>query len=197
MFLFVLGIVKLLGSIICFSIIDVIGRKNCLYISGILSGITIFLIGTLHLVEGSTKLFDMYTNNTTLLILPLTLLLFLLFLAIGIGPVPYVLIGEILPFEYKTSFSGLVIGFSWICELVLSAIDTELVLEKYVDLSVLLGIRCLIFIFSLSLLRFCYLETDGLSLEEIQERLEGEKEEPNNEDCIPVRYTAKDVYTIF
>ena len=90
---FLVGVARLLGIFICSLIVDKVGRKSLMITTSILCSFFLMLAGVI-LVIGPT--------NALMRLIPLVaMLMFVFFYSLGMIPVPWILLGELLPLPVK------------------------------------------------------------------------------------------------
>jgi MFS transporter, SP family, galactose:H+ symporter len=153
-----IGLVNVLMTIVAMWLIDRVGRRPLL-----LTGIAgmIVSLGVLGLVFRSGA-----QNAATVRVAVITLMAYVTFFAISLGPIFWLLIAEIYPLKIRGQAEGTAAGMNWISNLLVSITFLSLVeligLARTFWLYGLLGIGALV---------FCYYlvpETKGRSLEEIE-----------------------------
>lgn len=162
----VVGIVNLLSTFIATVLIDRLGRKILLYISSVSMTTTLFILATFFYFK------MMGYNVEPFGFLPLlSFAVYIVGFSIGFGPVPWLMMGEILPAKIRGSAASLVTAFNWSC--------TFVVTKTFVDFSNLMGFHgtfwafsCITFA-SLFFVIFFVPETQGKSLEDIERNLTG------------------------
>jgi MFS family permease len=94
---------------------------------------------------------------------------------LGIGPLPWIVMSEVLPPNVKGIAGGIVTSFCWITSFILT--------NSFQTLIDYFGRHCAFWLFALNsglAILFIYYkvpETKGISLQEIQDRLEGKRRE--------------------
>ncbi|XP_076751374.1 trehalose transporter 1 isoform X2 [Xylocopa sonorina] len=162
----IVGIVNFISTFVAAAVIDKLGRKMLLYISGVSMCLTLFTFGTFFYVKAGG------TDVTSFGWIPLSsLIVYVIGFSLGFGPIPWLMMGEILPVKIRGSAASVATAFNWSC--------TFVVTKTYEDMVSLIGpygtfwmfgtIVLLGFIFVI----FCVPETRGRSLEEIEKRFAG------------------------
>lgn len=161
----IFGAVQVIGTAFQSLIVDRVGRKILLLISE--SGLCLanFVLGTYFHFD---KHEDSALRNYNWIPVA-TLSLFIVLFALGMGPVPFVILGEIFGNDIKNCAASACGMFKWLI--------TFLVAKSFNNLYVTIGMSMTFWIYSgLSLLGVIYFaifipETKGKSLAEIQEML--------------------------
>ncbi|XP_022914749.1 facilitated trehalose transporter Tret1-2 homolog isoform X3 [Onthophagus taurus] len=161
----IVGVVNFIATFIATILIDKVGRKVLLYISGSVMTLTIIILGIyFYLLKNYDELVE------SIGWLPLTcLVLYVLGFSLGFGPVPWLMLGEILPAKVRGSAASIATAFNWAC--------TFIVTKTFQDALNVLGESLTFWIFGvvcLVSLIFIYRyvpETRGKSLEAIERKL--------------------------
>jgi len=148
------------ATILGIYLIDITGRKKLAL--GSLSGVTVSLIVL------STSCYLMGHGNTSQTlgwIAILGLVLYILFFAPGMGPVPWTVNSEIYPEEYRGLCGGMSATVNWICSVImstsfLSVVDAIGLGESFM---ILLAVSVIAIVFVIFLMP----ETKGLTFEEV------------------------------
>ncbi|XP_055850764.1 facilitated trehalose transporter Tret1-like [Episyrphus balteatus] len=162
----VASVVSVLGQIVANLItpliIERLGRKMILMISAIGMCLTLIVMGTFFYIESSLE------DSSVYRLIPIpALMLFSGMYAIGFSPLPWVVMSEVLPSNIKATVSSFSTTVGWIITFVLIRFIPEFNAELYYAFWTFGGLCGLAFIFVL----FVVIETKGLSLQEIQEKL--------------------------
>ncbi|CAF2741404.1 TRET1 [Lepeophtheirus salmonis] len=152
------GFVATLGSAF---LVDGAGRRPLLMISGILMGLTMGLLGLFfHLQSiGSSDGYDWIPISS--------LVVFMIGYSLGFASIPYVLMGEILPTQFKNLFSGIAAFYN--------LGNTFLVIKLFSNISSSYGLQGVFWIYSgcsftsVVFVFFCLPETKGKSVSEIED----------------------------
>lgn len=187
------GIAGLLASIFSIFLVDVAGRKLLLIVSGIGTCLATALLGT-HFFITRPSLCDNSTNltatlppsaenATTTAVLPCnpqyapvaiaSVLLYFVLFNFGWGPVPWVLLGEMLPLQVRGVASGIVIFVNWGTSAIVTGsypAYNRAVMPWFAWWSfAVMNFASVVFV------TFALSETKGKTLEEIQKRFERKK----------------------
>lgn len=172
----IVGIVNMGSTFVATMLIDRLGRKILLYVSSTLMTITLLILGTFFYAKNV-----MNVDTTEYGWVPLgSFVVFVIGFSIGFGPIPWLMLGEILPAKIRGTAAALATGFNWSC--------TFLVTKSFQDLKAVVGqhgafwmfgVICLFGLFFVILL---VPETQGKSLEDIERNLTG-----CGKDKVPVR----------
>lgn len=162
----IIGVVNFVSTFIATAIIDRLGRKILLYISSITMIVTLVLLGTYFYFQALD--IDMSAYGWLPL---LCLVVYVLGFSIGFGPIPWLMLGEILPSKIRGTAASVATGFNWTCTFIVTKTFHNIKdsLHMYGALW-LFAVICLIGLFFVI---FCVPETRGKSLEDIERKLTG------------------------
>ena len=154
-----IGVVNTLMTIVAMLLIDRVGRRPLL-----LTGIAgmILSLGVLGFVFRSGA-----QSAASVRVAVITLMAYVAFFAISLGPIFWLLIAEIFPLKIRGQAEGTAASMNWISNLVVSI--------TFLSLVELIGLAWAFWLYGLlaiAALAFCYYlvpETKGRSLEEIEE----------------------------
>lgn len=163
----IVGVVQVLMTFASAVLVEKAGRKILLLQSSIVMGICLTLLGIYF------KLKDGGHDVSSIGWIPLlSLVFFVISFSLGYGPIPWMMMGELISPEVKGTASSLVVLFNWIC--------VFLVTKSFQPLLNLIGSDLTFWIFALvmvlgTLYAFKYVfETKGKSNAQIQLILSGE-----------------------
>ncbi|XP_065157433.1 facilitated trehalose transporter Tret1-like isoform X2 [Atheta coriaria] len=158
-------IVKLLATIFTCLIIDKTGRKPLLYISTIGVTLNLFCVGIYSFLEDDKQV-DM-TNYDYIPII--ALFLYNITYSVGLGPIPVLVLGELMPTNVK-SYALCIVDMIFCCVGMLSSLFFQNTNDSFG-----LGVPFISFAFcavlSIGFVIFIMPETKGKTLEQIQEGL--------------------------
>lgn len=162
----IIGVVNFVATFIATILIDRLGRKILLYISSIGMIITLGALGGYFYVKDSGE------NVSHLGWLPLASLMgYVLCFSIGYGPIPWLMMGEILPAKIRGAAASVATGFNWTCTFIITKTFSDII--RAIGMGGcfwFFGAICIIgFVFEI----FCVPETQGKSLEEIERKMMG------------------------
>lgn len=163
----IIGVVNFVSTFIATAIIDRLGRKILLYVSSVSMITTLSALGGYFYVKEAT---DMDVSDYSWL--PLTcLVVYVLGFSMGFGPVPWLMLGEILPSKIRGTAASVATGFNWMCVFIVtktfhSIIATISMYGTWWLFAVVCTLGLLFVIFFVP-------ETRGKSLEEIEKHLTG------------------------
>ncbi|XP_067008375.2 facilitated trehalose transporter Tret1 [Anabrus simplex] len=165
----IVGIVNLGSTFLATALIDRLGRKLLLYISAVSMIISLTILGIFFYLR---TLEDPFIDVSSYGWVPLvSFVVFVIGFSLGYGPVPWLMMGEILPARIRGPAASLATSFNWAC--------TFIVTKTFADLLETLGPHGAFWLFgsvcfiSLFFVFFCVPETQGKSLEDIEKRFKG------------------------
>lgn len=165
----VVGMVNFMSTFLATALIDRTGRKILLYISSVTMTITLTILGTFFYVRD-----NLHTDVSNLGWLPLTsLMIYLLGFSLAFGPIPWLMMGEILPAKIRGGAASICTAFNWLC--------TFIVTKTFYNILIAIGpagtfwlFACICFV-GLFFVIICVPETQGESLEQIENKMTGRK----------------------
>ena len=191
--IYAVGVTGLIATIIAVFLVDVVGRKVLLVVSGLGMLVGTALLGTHFFITrpslchnstnltaslqfNSSSLEDSTTVACNSQYAPLAIVSVLVYIAlfsVGWGPVPWVLLGELFPLPVRGVASGIVTFVNWGTAAIVTGFYPQYSLSitpwfAWWSFSVL-NLASVIFAV------FCVYETKGKSLEELQQRFQGTK----------------------
>ncbi|XP_058125935.1 facilitated trehalose transporter Tret1 [Anopheles ziemanni] len=162
----IVGIVNFIATFIATVLIDRAGRKMLLYISDVAMIVTLMTLGGFFYMK------DNGHDVSNIGWVPLTaFVVFVLGFSLGFGPIPWLMMGEILPGKIRGSAASVATAFNWTC--------TFVVTKTFPDISASLGMSGAFWMFgSVSLVGLLFVilyvpETQGKSLEDIERKMMG------------------------
>lgn len=161
----IVGIVQVASSGLTPIIADRLGRKVILLTSASIMTVGLVALGAffyMKLVVGDT-------SNVLWLPVP-ALVVYNIVYCIGFGPLPWAILGEMFPANVKSIASSIVASTCWICGFLVTYFYPALDAMGTYYAFWLFGIFCVVAFF---FVLFVVMETKGLSLQEIQDRLNG------------------------
>lgn len=162
----VVAMVQMVMSAVAALIVDRAGRKPLLMISSGVMAISLIALGMYF------KQKDGGNDVSSLGWLPLTsLTLFMVAFSVGLGPVPWMLMGELFPSETKAVASGIAVMVNWF--LVFLVTKTFPAMNEQLGADVTFWIFAAIMAGATAFTHFFVIETKGKSFQEIQDELHG------------------------
>lgn len=104
----IVGIVQTLATIVSSLLIEKAGRKILLIQSCIIMGICLIVLGVYFKLQA-----DMVDVSSLGWIPLVCLVLFIISFSLGFGPIPWMMMAELFPVEYRGSASGIAVIFNW------------------------------------------------------------------------------------
>ncbi|CAG9117759.1 unnamed protein product [Plutella xylostella] len=163
----IVGVVNFASTFIATAIIDRVGRKILLYFSSVTMTLTLILLGTFFYVR------DVYKMDVSSLgWLPLTsVMLYLLGFSLGFGPIPWLMMGEILPAKIRGPAASICTAFNWLCTFTVTK-TFQNILDGIGPCGTFWLFGCICFVGLFFVVIFVP-ETRGKSLEQIESKLTG------------------------
>lgn len=162
----IIGVVNFISTFIATALIDRLGRKMLLYISSVSMIITLMTLGAYFYLQAA--LVDVSSCGWV----PLAcLVIYVLGFSIGFGPIPWLMLGEILPSKIRGTAASVATGFNWACTFIVTKTFHNIIAA--IDLYGTFWLFAVICIFGLLFVIFFVPETRGKSLEEIEKKLTG------------------------
>lgn len=160
----IVGLTQFVGTLAASFIIDKLGRRILLLISGSGMCISLIVFGVYYyMVDLKGERFQDDFGWIPLV----SLITYNLFFAVGYGPIPWILLGELFPLRVKGFASGLSTAFNWFCAF--------LITKEFSHMLTSMGQYGTYFFFATSCLFSCIFvfiflpETKGHSFDEIEE----------------------------
>ncbi|XP_034939558.1 facilitated trehalose transporter Tret1-like [Chelonus insularis] len=119
----VVGIVQIISSALCMILIDFLGRRILLTISGIFMGLFMMTFGWYSSVRDNDP---QYYDETFGWIPPACMILYFFAFNIGLGPISWSILGDIFPNEIKTVGAASAAFLSWLISLIATMTFGEL-----------------------------------------------------------------------
>ncbi|XP_034651607.1 facilitated trehalose transporter Tret1 isoform X1 [Drosophila subobscura] len=162
----IVGVVNFLATFIATLLIDRAGRKILLYVSNIAMIITLFVLGGFFYCKAHGP------DVSHLGWLPLScFVIYILGFSLGFGPIPWLMMGEILPSKIRGSAASVATAFNWSC--------TFVVTKTFQDMIDFMGAHGAFWLFG----SICFIglffvilyvpETQGKTLEDIERKMMG------------------------
>lgn len=165
----IVGIVNFASTFVATALIDRVGRKILLYFSSVILIITLVVLGTFFYVR-EVLVMDVEGLGW----LPLTsVMVYLLGFSLAFGPIPWLMMGEILPAKVRGAAASLCTAFNWLCTFTVTKTFQNIIdgIGAYGTFW-LFGIICFVGLFFVILF---VPETRGKSLEQIENKLTGRR----------------------
>lgn len=166
----IVGIVNLIATLIATALVDRLGRKVLLYISATLMAITLVGLGVYFFFKGDSSDF----SGAKVGWLPLLcLVVYVLGFSMGYGPIPWLMMGEILPEKVRGLDASVVTSFNWFGAFAVTR--SFLVMVDNIGPSYTFWIYAAIVLVSFVFVFFFVPETKGRTLQEIEKNMSGNK----------------------
>ncbi|KAG8035363.1 hypothetical protein G9C98_006809 [Cotesia typhae] len=163
----IVGIVQFLASGVTPLVVDRLGRKILLIISGTGTAISLGILGLFFYLKDAAK-----NDVSNIGWLPVaSLIIFIATYSIGWGPLPWTVMGEMFSTEIKSKASGIVVFACWFLGFLITKYFSNIAAAwgQYTAFW-LFGVFCVL---SVLFTVFILPETKGKSLQEIQDKLSG------------------------
>lgn len=162
----IVGVVNFIATFIATMLIDRLGRKMLLYISDVAMIITLMTLGTFFYMKNNGH------DVSQVGWLPLAaFVIYVLGFSLGFGPIPWLMMGEILPGKIRGSAASVATAFNWTC--------TFVVTKTFADIIGAIGTHGTFWMFgSICIVGLGFViayvpETQGKSLEDIERKMMG------------------------
>ncbi|KAJ8923788.1 hypothetical protein NQ315_010370 [Exocentrus adspersus] len=165
----IVGVVNFISTFIAAVLIDKLGRKVLLYVSSVSMIISLGVLGAYFFLQ----------NNQIVDVKPFGLLplissvIYVLGFSLGFGPVPWLMMGEILPAKIRGPAASLSTAFNWTCTFVVT--KTFLLIIEAIGIHYTFWMFGAVMIIALIFTILFVPETRGQSLADIERQLAGVK----------------------
>lgn len=111
----IIGCVNFIATFVATLLIDRLGRKALLYISSVVMVISLALLGTFFYYKNTGA------DVSHLDVMPLICLMgYVMAFSLGFGPIPWLMMGEILPGKIRGSAASVATAFNWTCTFIVT-----------------------------------------------------------------------------
>lgn len=111
----IIGCVNFIATFVATLLIDRLGRKVLLYISSVVMVISLALLGVFFYLKATGV--DMAAYD----VMPLVCLMgYVMAFSMGFGPIPWLMMGEILPGKIRGSAASVATAFNWTCTFIVT-----------------------------------------------------------------------------
>lgn len=165
--IFIAACLQSLVTLFASHLVDKVGRKVLLEISSVITSISLLSLG-FYFWSRPWSMEDSYYLRWVLLI---SLMTYFAAFSIGLGPVPWLILPEILTPQIKALGIGIAVGTNWLCFSLLSFLYQSL--QAISDLSFIFWAMATVSFIAFIFTAFILIETKGKSLQEIQDKLIG------------------------
>lgn len=166
----IIGIIQVISSAFSVWGMDKLGRKVLLMVSCALVGLSCGVLGLFFTLKDNAVIDQRGVEDIS--VLPLTsLIIYIIFFCVGLGPIPWLASSEIFPSEVKAKCGSAAGTFNWFLAF--------LVTRFYLNVANAIGTDITFYIFGVIMLSgvvfvfLCVPETKGKSFEQIQSELGG------------------------
>ncbi|XP_011869615.1 PREDICTED: facilitated trehalose transporter Tret1-like isoform X2 [Vollenhovia emeryi] len=162
----IVAVVQMIMTSVAALIVDRAGRKPLLIFSSSVMLVSLLALGAYFNIQASKS------DVSNLGWLPLTsLTLFMISFSVGMGPIPWMLMGELFPAETKAIASGIAVMLNWF--LVFLVTKTFPAMNEGLGADITFWIFAAIMAVSTGFTYFLIPETKGKTSQQIQEELQG------------------------
>ncbi|KAL0268974.1 UNVERIFIED_CONTAM: hypothetical protein PYX00_010734 [Menopon gallinae] len=167
----IVGIVNFMSTFLATTLIDRLGRKILLYISAVSMIMTLGTLGAFFYYKNSG--YEMSDYGWLPLV---SFVIYVIGFSLGFGPVPWLMMGEILPSTARGSAASITTAFNWTCTFVVTKTFNDII-ENLGNHGAfwMFGLICFL---SLFFVYFFVPETRGKSLEDIERKFNSSKKSP-------------------
>ncbi|XP_046673355.1 facilitated trehalose transporter Tret1-like isoform X3 [Homalodisca vitripennis] len=166
----IIAFVNLITVFVSSALIDRLGRKILLYLSSVLMTITITALGIYFYFREYTDMGDKLDSYGWLPLI--SFIVYIIGFSIGFGPIPWLMMGEILPARIRGSGASIVTSFNWFTTFIITKTFRDFGSQWGYSMPFLAyGSCCFISLFFVMLF---VPETQGKSLEDIERNLTGD-----------------------
>ncbi|XP_069700466.1 facilitated trehalose transporter Tret1-like [Periplaneta americana] len=170
----VVGVVMLIMSICTMPLVDRAGRRILLLVSSFIEMLSLLVLGVYFLLKE-----QMQKDVDGISWLPLAcLIIYIIVYCIGLGPLPWVVMAEVLPPKVKGNAGGIVATFCWITSFIIT--NTFQTFIDYAGRYIAFWFFAVNCALATVFIYFKVPETKGLTLQEIQTRLAGNRTNATN-----------------
>ncbi|RZC36075.1 Sugar tr domain containing protein [Asbolus verrucosus] len=158
----IIGIVNFISTFVAAVVVDRLGRKILMYISCIIMGNMLAILG-IYFFLLKVRQVDLKSVEW----LPLTcFILYVLGFSFGLGPIPWLMMGEVLPAAVRGPAASICASFNWTCTFIIT--KTFPLLVESIGAHYAFWFFSLIMICSLVFLKLFVPETKKRTLEDIE-----------------------------
>lgn len=171
----IIGVIQVIATYIGMMLVDRAGRRILLLISSAVMAICLAILGYYFHLKDSGE------DVSNLGLIPLVCLaVFIIAFSIGIGPIPWMMAGEIFSSEIKGIASSIAVSLNWTQTFIMTKLFQTVIEKLGSDITfwLLAGVCTTGTIFTF----FFVIETKGKTLEQIQDELAGRPSLPKQND---------------
>lgn len=163
----IVGVVNFISTFIAALLIDRLGRKVLLYISAVSMIISLSILGGYFYLKN-----EVHADVQAVGWLPLvSFVVYVLGFSLGFGPIPWLMMGEILPAKIRGPAASVSTAFNWACTFIVT--KTFLLIIKAIGNHYTFWMFSIIVTFALIFSILVVPETRGQSLADIERKLAG------------------------
>lgn len=157
----IVGIVNFIATLLATAVIDKLGRKLLLYISAGAMIVNLVVLGCYFALKDSNV--DVAAFGFVPL---LSLVIYVFGFSFGFGPIPWLMMGEILPAKVRGMCASIATAFNWLCAFIVTKTFVNII--DLIGASFAFWIYGIITVVSVVFIFFFVPETKGKTLEEIE-----------------------------
>ncbi|XP_034252792.1 facilitated trehalose transporter Tret1-like isoform X2 [Thrips palmi] len=167
----IIGVVNFMSTFVATILIDRLGRKILLYMSSVGMTITLGTLGSFFFVR---DVMEVKLQELGYGWIPLAcLVIYVVAFSVGFGPVPWLMMGEILPANIRGTAASLATAFNWSCTFLVTLTFQQIMTGMGQHGGFwMFGTVCCIGLFFVI---FFVPETQGKSLEDIEKKMTGQR----------------------
>lgn len=167
------GLAQVVSTLVSMVLIDKAGRKILLQISAAAMAVCLSVLAYFFMKK------ERGDDVSSMGLLPVVaVIVYILLFAIGFGPIPWMMSGEVLPADIKGVCTGIAVSLNWTLAFLVTF--TYKMLTDRLGNSGTFFLFAIICVIALVFSTFVVIETKGKSLQEIQDELAGKKTRRQN-----------------
>lgn len=159
-----LGVVHAVSSLPASYLADKMGRKRLMQLSGVIQVIALLTLGGAYLIPG-TKLENEVTPQISWIAV-IALLVYIMGYSIGHGPVPWIMMNELLPHNSKEATTGASASVNWMCAFLVTEVFNAMI--KNFGETTTYCIFAAVALTSIAFVQIFVPETSGKTIEELE-----------------------------
>lgn len=167
----IVGVVNFVATFVASMLIDRLGRKVLLYISSVSMIFSLAVLGAYFYLKNVMHMDDQLASVGWLPLI--TFMVYVLGFSLGFGPIPWLMMGEILPARIRGPAASISTAFNWSCTFVVT--KTFPLIKNGLGAHFTFWMYGCIVIGALIFSIIVVPETKGISLEDIERKLTGIK----------------------
>lgn len=157
----IIGLVNFISTFVATAVVDKVGRKLLLYISAGTMILTLIVLGVYFYYKNLN--YDVNAYGWAPLA---SLVVYVFTFSLGFGPIPWLLMGELLPAKIRGFAAAIVTSFNWLCAFIVTKTFPNII--DLIGAHFAFWIYAVITILAIPFVIFMVPETKGKTLEEIE-----------------------------